>query len=102
MNTSTKELLRALNVDRVQIIQPRSEEPLVVTHEFTKDGLEPCLDKCIYPENLDFSPNQQTSGVSIRNTVLGINLEALLAESSDVEVVVQTDQSAPIQEVQVL
>jgi len=99
LNTSTKELLRALNVDRVQIIQPRSEEPLVVTHEFTKDGLEPCLDKCIYPENLDFSPNQQTSGVSIRNTVLGINLEALLAESSDVEVVVQTDQSATMQEV---
>lgn len=98
LNTSTKELLRALNVDRVQIIQPRSEEPLVVTHEFTKEGLEPCLDKCIYPENLDFSPNQQ-NGVSLRNTVFGINLEALLAEGSEVEVTVHQDQSTTMQEI---
>lgn len=98
LNTSTKELLRALNVDRVQIIQPRSEEPLVVTHEFTKDGFEPCLDKCIYPENLDFSPNQDKSSISIRNTVLGINLEALLAEGNDGEASSQVDQATTMQE----
>ncbi|MBZ0187281.1 MAG: sensor domain-containing diguanylate cyclase, partial [Candidatus Obscuribacterales bacterium] len=83
LNTVTRELLHALRVDRVQIIQPRSEDPLVVTHEFTVHGYEKCVDLCMYPENMDFSPSERRRRPSgIRNTVLGINLEGLL-ESND-------------------
>ncbi len=87
LNTVTRELLGALGVERVQIAQPRSENPLVITHEFTVDGLESCVNATMYPDNLDFNPKMSSRMQGTRrNTVLGINLEGLIdATGDDVE-----------------
>lgn len=79
LNTVTRELLAALGVERVQIAQPRAENPLVITHEFTTEGLESCVSATLYPDNLDFNPSMSSrmQGTK-RNTVLGINLDGLL------------------------
>jgi len=79
LNTVTRELLAALKVDRVQIAQPRPENPLAITHEFTVEGIESCVNATLYPENLDFTPKMASrmQGTK-RNTVLGINLEGLI------------------------
>ena len=38
LSTVTREMRHALRVERVQIIQPRSKNPLIVTHESTAQG----------------------------------------------------------------
>lgn len=86
LGTVTRELLHAARVDRVQIVQPRSEDPLVVTHEYTVQGYEKCVDLCMYPENMDFSPAERRRRPSgIRNTVLGINLDGLIDREDNEE-----------------
>lgn len=104
LNTVTKELLAALGVDRVQIAQPRSENPLVITHEFTVGGLDSCVSATLYPDNLDFNPSMSSrmQGTK-RNTVLGINLDGLVddednRESTPVRENAQIDQSTTIRE----
>ena len=97
LNTVTRELLAALGVDRVQIAQPRSENPLVITHEFTVEGLESCVSATLYPDNLDFNPRMSSrmQGTK-RNTVLGINLDGLLESESE------DDESAPVKQNQTI
>ncbi|MBX9671155.1 MAG: diguanylate cyclase [Candidatus Obscuribacterales bacterium] len=91
LNTVTRELLAALKVDRVQIAQPRSENPLVITHEFTVEGLTSSVNATMYPDNLDFTPKMAAHLKSTRrNTVLGINLDGLIGAGDDEE------ESAPI------
>lgn len=105
LNTVTRELLAALRVDRVQIAQPRPENPLAITHEFTLDGLESCVNATMYPDSLDFSPKtaQRMQGTR-RNTVLGINLEGLIdpsggeEEEAPVKPNTAIDQSTTIRE----
>lgn len=75
----TKELVHALGVDRVQIAQPRSEGPLVVTHEFHHPYLQSCKGLNMYPDEMDFHPNMNNSG---QNTLLGINLDKLSEQTS--------------------
>ncbi|HEY9773988.1 MAG TPA: diguanylate cyclase [Planktothrix sp.] len=89
LNTVTRELGLALGVDRCQIAQPRSEGPLVVTHEFHQDGLSSGKGLNLYPDNLDFHPNLGTNNVG-RSTLLGINLPKL-AEHSDDDLVYQEE-----------
>ncbi len=105
LNTVTRELLAALKVDRVQIAQPRSENPLVITHEFTVEGLESCVNATMYPDNLDFTPKMAAHLKSTRrNTVLGINLEGLVdageeeEEVAPVRATAAIDQSTTIRE----
>jgi diguanylate cyclase (GGDEF)-like protein len=106
LNTVTKELLSALGVERVQIAQPRSENPLVITHEYTVEGLESCVNATMYPDNLDFTPKMSSSRNkgTRRNTVLGINLDGLIDASGDdeQEIVVKAmsavDQSTTMRE----
>ena len=85
LNTVTRELLHALRVDRVQIAQPKSENPLLITHEFTSAGYPSGVGANMYTDsnNLDFRPKSTPDGqATIRNTVLGINLDGLLSGSS--------------------
>lgn len=90
LNTVTRELLGALGVERVQIAQPRSENPLVITHEFTLDGLESCVNATMYPDNLDFTPKMSSRMQGVRrNTVLGINLDGLIDVNADDEQEIQ-------------
>jgi diguanylate cyclase (GGDEF)-like protein len=97
LNTVTRELLAALGVDRVQIAQPRSENPLAITHEFTVEGLESCVSATLYPDNLDFNPQMaaRMQGTK-RNTVLGINLEGLIDANSEDE------ESTPVRQNQAI
>ncbi|MEZ4487250.1 MAG: diguanylate cyclase [Cyanobacteriota/Melainabacteria group bacterium] len=80
LSTVTREIRHALRVERVQIIQPRSKNPLIVTHESTAQGYSSTIDVCMYPDHLDFDPARPESGV-VRNSVLGINLAGLLQNS---------------------
>lgn len=101
LSTVTREIRHALRVERVQIIQPKSKNPLIVTHESTAPGYASTTELCLYPDNLDFTPNKQNSGV-VRNSVLGINLAGLLNLSADDAATqsrkVEEDQSITIQE----
>ncbi len=95
LNTVTRELLHALKVDRVQIAQPKSEHPLLITHEFTVAGYASGVGVNMYAEsnNLDFRPKSTMDGQpTIRNTVLGINLDGLINVSDDGE------EEAPVRE----
>jgi|AGTN01.2.fsa_nt_gi diguanylate cyclase (GGDEF) domain len=80
LNTVTRELLHALGVERVQIAQPKGDNPLMITHEFTVEGYESGVGVSMYSDNLDFTPkdNRRHARSTVRNTVLGINLEGLL------------------------
>ncbi|MDZ4832996.1 MAG: diguanylate cyclase [Candidatus Melainabacteria bacterium] len=106
LNTVTRELLGALGVERVQIAQPRSENPLVITHEFTLEGLESCVNATMYPDNLDFTPQMSSarSQGTRRNTVLGINLDGLIDASAEDDQEIQikpmtaVDQSTTMRE----
>lgn len=107
LSTVTREMRHALRVERVQIIQPRSKNPLIVTHESTAQGYSSTIDLCMYPDNIDFEPKREDSG-TVRNSVLGINLAGLLnlsdAERASLETGAyasqanQEDQYATIQE----
>lgn len=55
LNTVTRELLKALGVDRVEIAQPRKEGPLVVTHECQVDTIESIKGVSLYADQMDFS-----------------------------------------------
>lgn len=80
LNTVTRELLHALGVERVQIAQPKGDNPLMITHEFTVGGYESGVGVSMYSDNMDFTPKdtRRHARSTVRNTVLGINLEGLL------------------------
>ena len=82
LNTVTRELGQALGADRCQIAQPRSEGPLVVTHEFCNPLFATGKGLNMYPDNLDFHPNMGTANPG-RNTLLGINLQKLAEQSAE-------------------
>jgi diguanylate cyclase (GGDEF)-like protein len=82
LNTVTRDLGLALGVDRCQIAQPRSEGPLVVTHEFCSPLFNSGKGLNMYPENLDFHPNMGTNNPG-RNTLLGINLQKLAENAAE-------------------
>jgi diguanylate cyclase (GGDEF)-like protein len=82
LNTVTRDLGLALGVDRCQIAQPRSEGPLVVTHEFCSPLFNSGKGLNMYPDNLDFHPNMGTNNPG-RNTLLGINLQKLAENAAE-------------------
>ncbi|HEY9711834.1 MAG TPA: sensor domain-containing diguanylate cyclase, partial [Chroococcales cyanobacterium] len=80
----TRELGKALGVDRCQIAQPRTEGPLVVTHEYFVPELLSCKNLNIYSDNMDFHPNMGFgNGLKGRKNLLGINLDALIDTDDD-------------------
>lgn len=104
LSTVTREVRHAMRVERVQIIQPKSKNPLIVTHESTAQGYGSTIDLCMYSENLDFTPEQVKESGANRNTVLGINLSSLIdsgdssggSAESHIEQQSITVQEAPI------
>ncbi len=80
LNTVTSELGEALLADRCEIAQPRSEGPLVVSHEFHASDLAPMIGLNIYGDSLNFDPKQ---AAELRTyAVMGIDLSRL-GETSD-------------------
>jgi diguanylate cyclase (GGDEF)-like protein len=75
LNTVTRELGRALSADYCQIAQPRPEGPLVITHEFVREGLESRKGLGLYGTRMDFDPSDE--GKAELRTVLGIDLGSL-------------------------
>lgn len=75
LNTVTSELGRALQADYCQIAQPRPEGPLVITHEFVRDGMEARKGLGLYGPRMDFDPSDE--GKAELRTVLGIDLGSL-------------------------
>jgi diguanylate cyclase (GGDEF)-like protein len=67
----TKELGEALAVDRCQIIQPRPEGPLFVSHEYHGTNLEPMTGLNIYMNKLDFNP--QGAADSSTSAIFGLS-----------------------------
>ncbi len=82
LNTVTQELGKALGVDRIQIAQPRTEGPLVVTHEFHLPQLASVKGLNMYSDELDFHPNIGLNRILPgNNTLLGINLDEIMDDS---------------------
>ena len=79
LNTVTGELGRALSSDRCQIALPRSEGPLVVTHEFHVEMLQSARGLSVYSDNLSFDPLSKLEPDS--RSVLGVNLSNLGSDS---------------------
>lgn len=80
LSTVTAELGQALGLDYCQIAMPRSEGPLVVTHEFHKPDLPDSIGMNLYDSSLDFDPSaNQTIDL---NNLLGIDLSKLKDFSS--------------------
>ena len=75
LNTVTQELGKAVGADYCQILQPRSEAPLVVTHEYHVDSAESHSGLSLYGTRMDFHPGAD-SPQELRS-VLGIDLAAL-------------------------
>lgn len=75
LNTVTEELGQALSVDYCQIVQPRPEGPLVVTHEFHYPSFLPSKGLNLYDVSLDFDPD--ANGRQDQNCILGIDLSKL-------------------------
>lgn len=75
LNTVTSELGRALDADYCQIAQPRPEGPLVITHEYVREGLESRKGLGLYGPRMDFDPSDE--GKAELRTVLGIDLASL-------------------------
>ncbi len=79
LDTVTRELTLAMSADRVQIAQPRAEGPLVVTHEYHREGLESTKGLSLYGSAIDFHPNAKSKQLQsdTGNFVLGIDLSAI-------------------------
>ncbi|MBS1956839.1 MAG: diguanylate cyclase [Cyanobacteria bacterium SZAS-4] len=83
LNTVTQELGKALGADRIQIAQPRSEGPLVVTHEFHLPHMTDIKGLNMYSDSIDFHPNIGLNRILPgNNTLLGINLDEIMEASS--------------------
>ena len=83
LNTVTQELGKALGADRIQIAQPRSEGPLVVTHEFHQPNMTDIKGLNMYSDSIDFHPNIGLNRILPgNNTLLGINLDDIMDPSS--------------------
>ncbi len=75
LSTVTRELGEALAVDRCQIGQPRTDAPLVVTHEFTSPGFLPAVGLGIYDE---FPQPKSAASITVNAaTVVGVDLSRL-------------------------
>lgn len=82
LTTVSLELSKALGADRCQIAQPKSEGPLVVTHESHNPELQSAKGLNLYPDQMDFNPTRSVTTTGARPcTLLGINLEHLLADN---------------------
>lgn len=75
LNTVTQELGRALGVDYCQIAQPRSDDPLVITHEYAAPGNSAHMGLSLYGGRLDFQPGSEDPNEM--RSVLGIDLAAI-------------------------
>ncbi|MBY0356483.1 MAG: diguanylate cyclase [Candidatus Obscuribacterales bacterium] len=75
LGTVVQELGVALQADYCQIVQPRPEGPLVVTHEFHIPALAPTKGLSLYGNTMDFAPEED--GAVQLNSVLGIDLAKL-------------------------
>ena len=80
LSTVTAELGQALGLDYCQIAMPRSEGPLVVTHEFHKQDLPASIGLNLYDSSLDFDPSK--AQIVDLNNLLGIDLAKLKDFSS--------------------
>jgi len=81
LSTVSIEVGKALGVDRCQIALPRSEGPLVVTHEFHESNLSSAKGSNLYSEQIDFGPDDAESPYTKHHTLLGINLERLFSDN---------------------
>jgi diguanylate cyclase (GGDEF)-like protein len=75
LNTVTQELGRALGVEYCQIAQPRSDDPLVITHEYAAAGHDAHMGLSLYGSKLDFQPGSDDPNEM--RSVLGIDLAAI-------------------------
>lgn len=80
LDTVTRELGKALELDRCQIAQPRREGPLVVSHEFMSPGLEPMRNLNIYGQSMNFNPEEEDLS---QLSILGLDLKLLKAFSGE-------------------
>jgi len=86
LNTVTQELGKALGADRVQIAQPRTEGPLVITHEFHSPEFVSLKNVSMYSDQLDFHPNIGLNRVIPgNNTLLGINLDEIMEPVEEID-----------------
>ncbi len=74
LNTVTRELGEAINASYCQIVQPRPEGPLYVSHEYYQDHLEPMKGLNIYGQNIDFTPGFKSNKLK---SIVGIDLSDL-------------------------
>ena len=81
LSTVSIEVGKALGVDRCQIALPRSEGPLVVTHEFHEPNFTSAKGINLYSEQIDFGPDDADSPYTKHHTLLGINLERLFSDN---------------------
>jgi diguanylate cyclase (GGDEF)-like protein len=93
LNTAAQELGKALGVDYCQIAEPRSEAPLVVTHEYFADGYQTRKNMSLYGSQMDFHPDSE-SPQELRS-VLGIDL-GMLEQEDDDDLGEQSLREAPI------
>ena len=84
LNTVTRELCAAIGADRCQILQPDARGPLVVTHEYHAEGLEPTIGVNLYAQELDFSPSETEAVFTRGNFLLGIDLEKLSMRGAEI------------------
>ncbi|HEY9676605.1 MAG TPA: diguanylate cyclase [Drouetiella sp.] len=83
LNTVTQELGKALGADRILIAQPRTEGPLVVTHEFHLEDMTDIKGLNMYSDQIDFHPNIGLNRILPgNNTLLGINLDEIMETGS--------------------
>jgi diguanylate cyclase (GGDEF)-like protein len=87
LGTVTKELGEALRADRCQIVQPGSDGPLLVSHEFHQAGMAPMHGINIYGE----TPLLLQSDRANSPAVLGIDLTRFTDNAADGDL-----QEAPI------
>lgn len=85
LNTVTRELCTALNADRCQILQPNANGPLIVSHEYHKEGLADTKSLNLYSQQLDFSPSNSEAIFRQGNFLLGIDLQKLSMHGQDAD-----------------
>jgi len=84
LNSVTRELCSAIGADRCQILQPKANGPLVVTHESHSLNLTDTKDINLYAQQIDFNPSETEAVFSQGNFLLGIDLQKLSMRGSEV------------------
>ncbi len=85
LTTVSVELGKAIEADRCQIALPRTDGPLVVTHEYHQDHLPAAKGMSLYCDNMDFHPDETGTIGNGKpyTTLLGIDVRKLISESDN-------------------